>query len=781
MEESHRSDGVLVKIPADAVNYIVQDGIRKIGDHAGADCFAIETIEIPEGVEHIGLGAFEGCGRLREIVLPQSLRTIENRAFECCESLSAINLPDGIEVLRDSVFYGCGALTGVKLPEKIKSIESHAFEDCTSLRNIDLPPGLLSIGDYAFAGCPSLEALTIPTGAVTLGYGAINGCRSLEQITLALRGIVKQITLPAGKDDLSFFCDNRKNAVYISYVLNGVLVLRMIPGNNGKSKDSENNGSCGNSKDSGNSNDSVDSQGSEGIKTFSGPKDKLREIYGKYISSSEKIIKLFDWIEIRDNKFGPNSKEMEPIRSNNEIGPERRDGEIGPERRDGEIGPGRRDGEIGPGRSSKEKVAGRHDREIGAERRDKRAERVEIPPYFMMDAMGKKISRFFYYRKRFFGWNKENPYFKRLNVGEQTKIFGLLVMLGGFDKNDEAAQDAYAIISGLLANPQSGALIEMLANPPEDCVPLEDARTLKTKVTLFKTLMNDAQFYPVAIRFLNDYKRIRKQALKEGLDVEQIDVGFIQRFIGVHSLYVRDGRLGAAIQPYESDMEQVQALFLEDLFDKATAIYNKHRDAAKAFAGGIFGQLPGAYEYLWPKMTDPRTLVLGFATGSCFRPPGLSASEGNDAKGVSVLGEAVLSYDVAPLIILDENDIAGFAVVNYNAEEYGLLVDNVEVVAKYQNPESNNKMLRTIVCAISSMTAKMNQAGRRVVAANIRYDKNNDLMGAIKSLLPVSGAPLRVRNYSYGDYPVYSNERGKQWNLLEMEWNLRETESTGNG
>ena len=667
MHEALYADRTLREIPISSVNYVVPDGIAVIGDHAGADCFALESVVIPEGVKHIGLGAFEGCARLMSVSLPQTLTSIDARAFEGCASLETVSLPDGVEFIRDSVFFGCESLMEIKLPARLKSIENHAFDGCASLKGADMPPGLLSIGESAFAGCSSITRTELPSGVAIIGSGAFDGCLSLERLTLTLRGSETTIELPGEKDAFVFYFDRRTDSVIIRYDSNGELVLRMIDSNAGEGK------------------------------TFTGDMKRCDENYGKYVKDPDYIKILFQWISVRDAK---------PFRA-------------------------------------------------------------EIPPsWYIMDAMGKKTHRYYYYKKRFFNWNKENNLFRQLSVAAQAKIFALLVMLGGFDKDDSIACEALAIIDGILINRAASAIIESLPPPPSDCVPQEDARTFAEKIALFKSLAaSDAGFFRVVFRYLNDFKRIKKLALKQGVAVGDIDLSFIDKFIESHNLFIRNAQLRTAASAYRGDMDQTQAQFLDDLSDKAAEIERAHGERSKAFVGGVSGRRADGYEFVWPKITDARTLVLGFATGSCFRPPGRPPSERNETKGVSVLGEAVVSYDVAPLIILDENEIAAFAIVNYNAEEGGLLVDNVEVVPEYLNPESNLKILMTIKDALASMKIAMNGAGRPVRAINIRYDKSNDLLNQIGALLPESAAPLRVRNYSYGDCPVYSNERGRQWSL----------------
>ena len=89
---------------------------------------------IPDGVIKIGDGAFSRCESLINIVIPDSVTSIGDRAFSLCSSLISIAIP--------------GSVT---------SIGVHAFEFCRALRSVMIPNSVTSIGKLAFWDCPNIN------------------------------------------------------------------------------------------------------------------------------------------------------------------------------------------------------------------------------------------------------------------------------------------------------------------------------------------------------------------------------------------------------------------------------------------------------------------------------------------------------------------------------------------------------------------------------------------------------------------------------------------------
>jgi hypothetical protein len=108
---------------------------------------------LEEGITKIGYMAFNGCSKLKKVNIPESVTEIEDRAFYGCTELETVTIPEGISSIKYSVFYECSSLTSVNIPESVTSIGGSAFCGCYSLTSVTIPEGVTSIGSYAFSRC----------------------------------------------------------------------------------------------------------------------------------------------------------------------------------------------------------------------------------------------------------------------------------------------------------------------------------------------------------------------------------------------------------------------------------------------------------------------------------------------------------------------------------------------------------------------------------------------------------------------------------------------------
>ena len=74
----------LIAYRAKETNYVIPNGISRIGDYAFWGCKSLTCINIPNRVTTIGKGAFAQCKSLTSINIPNSITTIENWAFYGC-------------------------------------------------------------------------------------------------------------------------------------------------------------------------------------------------------------------------------------------------------------------------------------------------------------------------------------------------------------------------------------------------------------------------------------------------------------------------------------------------------------------------------------------------------------------------------------------------------------------------------------------------------------------------------------------------------------------------
>lgn len=192
-------------------NYLLGNGIKRIGSYAFSNCNNLLSVSIPEGLENIGSYAFSGCNSLSTITVPNSLLSIGSSAFYNCTKLTSVVFEDS-EVMLDfqdgNTFYGCPlsdlyigrnikftknnspfknnreGIKSISLGEMITEISDDEFSGFKGLSSIKLPQNLQTIGSMAFYGCEGLTELTIPGSVTEIGQQAFDMCRNLKNLRL---------------------------------------------------------------------------------------------------------------------------------------------------------------------------------------------------------------------------------------------------------------------------------------------------------------------------------------------------------------------------------------------------------------------------------------------------------------------------------------------------------------------------------------------------------------------------------------------------------------------
>ncbi len=142
--------------------------LKRIGNHAFANCVALTKVTLPASAEVIGTGAFYNCTALAEVVLNDKLTTIENYPFKNCTALTTINFPASLRTIGEMAFGDCTALTTIELPEGVETIGKQAFIHCSGVETLKLPASITEIGDWAFSFVRDLseDAITVVEGSV---------------------------------------------------------------------------------------------------------------------------------------------------------------------------------------------------------------------------------------------------------------------------------------------------------------------------------------------------------------------------------------------------------------------------------------------------------------------------------------------------------------------------------------------------------------------------------------------------------------------------------------
>ena len=653
-------------------------------------------VAVPDGVKKIGKYAFEACAGAEEIVLPGSVEAIEACAFAGCKRLKNVAMPDTIAYIGERAFEDCKSLVEIMLPKNIKTIKRSTFYGCASLRSAALPSALVSIEGWAFADCAALDGIAFPESLLSINKGAFENCRSLRSVNLP-KGVSS-----AGRDAFSG-CDALET---IGTHIEGVRrSINLAAEKSGFAFFDEESDKYAYTRYVADNEYVLKRYTGYESKTFTTEANNAARNYGGYLASENKIAELFNWLDIRDSLGGS-------------------------------------------------------------------MKRATLPPSFVLSAIGYKdedIVKYFRYRKPCFLKLCRNPRFIVLNAEVKSNIVKLYAKLGGFTNVYSDSEAALNITCDILKNLGESEIHRYFDGLPSGC-----ATVAKKALPFFSEAVKDISFLETAARYLTEYssicddyaaisdnmvKRIRNEQdadtralMKAKLKDFKIDIDFVNRYAAKHRLFVKHRELAPAIEKYRKEITQSDADFLDMLYGQAENIYlavqKGARSAVKDMETGVTDQNAGEFRYEWADILDPALMVLGYATACCFKPP--------DNTGAAVLGEAVVSPDVWPLIVYCGADIAAFAIVLYNADENGLLVDNIEVAPQYQRKGLDREILLAVTRGVADMRNAMNAKGRRILAANIKYDPFNDLNGAIEKDLPLSSVELRCKTYIFENY-TYSS------------------------
>lgn len=149
--------GVLEKYNGAAMEVVIPNSVKIIGDQAFYNCKGITSVVIPDSVKEIGRYAFNNCAELESVTMANSVQKIGYCAFRDCRSLTALTIPDSVREIDNDAFVGCSALTAIVIPASVQLIGIEAFYNCKSLRTVEFKGNPQCYSD-AFSGTPYQEA-----------------------------------------------------------------------------------------------------------------------------------------------------------------------------------------------------------------------------------------------------------------------------------------------------------------------------------------------------------------------------------------------------------------------------------------------------------------------------------------------------------------------------------------------------------------------------------------------------------------------------------------------
>ncbi len=107
--------GVLEKYNGAAMEVVIPNSVKIIGDQAFYNCKGITSVVIPDSVKEIGRYAFNNCAELESVTMANSVQKIGYCAFRDCRSLTALTIPDSVREIDNDAFAGCSALTSLTI------------------------------------------------------------------------------------------------------------------------------------------------------------------------------------------------------------------------------------------------------------------------------------------------------------------------------------------------------------------------------------------------------------------------------------------------------------------------------------------------------------------------------------------------------------------------------------------------------------------------------------------------------------------------------------------
>ena len=142
-----------------------------------------KTFQVPASVKTIGSCAF--CKNLYlESVDLSAVVTLKDSAFQECYALDSIVIPDSVTSAEDFTFYSCPALKSVTFGKGLKTTGYQMFRECKKLAQINFG-GLQEIYAMSFGDCSSLESVSLPASVKSIGNGAFGNCRALKSVYAA--------------------------------------------------------------------------------------------------------------------------------------------------------------------------------------------------------------------------------------------------------------------------------------------------------------------------------------------------------------------------------------------------------------------------------------------------------------------------------------------------------------------------------------------------------------------------------------------------------------------
>lgn len=157
--------------------YIVPEGVERIGTNAFAYCEEITSVILPSTLTYISGDAFSNCIGITEIEIPNGVTDI-NDAFRYCYSLKSITIPESVEYMNSYMFAELSALEEINIDE---NNQNYSFSNGMFYKNSSYSEGK----DLIWVMRTALEGdVTIEDGVIDIGYGVFSNLPNVTSVNL---------------------------------------------------------------------------------------------------------------------------------------------------------------------------------------------------------------------------------------------------------------------------------------------------------------------------------------------------------------------------------------------------------------------------------------------------------------------------------------------------------------------------------------------------------------------------------------------------------------------
>lgn len=158
---------------------VIPSTVTTVGAYAFQGCSNLTTLELYSMVtsgKNISEGMCISCTKLSSIVLPYGILGIgAHSSFKNCYALESVSIPNTVSAIGRESFRNCRSLTSVTIPSSVTSIGNLVFENCTSLTSVTClattPP---TLGTNSFDGNASGRKIYVPSESVETYKTATN-------------------------------------------------------------------------------------------------------------------------------------------------------------------------------------------------------------------------------------------------------------------------------------------------------------------------------------------------------------------------------------------------------------------------------------------------------------------------------------------------------------------------------------------------------------------------------------------------------------------------------